>query len=96
MKNVVTGAQRRRYEVRTRTRDPLKATIDAIERALVESGARSMNILWEGRDVVLVTARTPQGGLVGGRAAVPDHDHASIAIMYAGAVCIRAIIEDRA
>lgn len=92
----VTGAARRRYESRTRHTDPALATIAAIERAIHESGAGHISITWEGSDVVMVSARTTAGGIVGGRAAVPEHATPAIAIMYAGATCIRALVEAKA
>lgn len=92
---VVTGAQRRRYEGRRRPTDATQASVAAIERAISDCGGTALCITWEGANVVLVTARTPDGSITGGRAALPEHDGAPIAIMYAGAVCIRGLIESR-
>lgn len=90
----VTGSQRRRYENRTRQRDPLKATVDAVGRAIADAGARGATVIdWDGPGIVVVHTQTPEGGFVGGRATVADHDSLPIAVMYAGAACIRGLIE---
>lgn len=93
---VVTGTQRRRYEYRTRHRDPIDATMAAIERAILDAGGRNMAVQWEGANVIMVTARTPTGGITGGRAAIAEFDNTAIALMHAGAICVRALIEDTA
>lgn len=95
MKGIVAGSARRRYENRDRPRDPLRATIGAIERAMYEAGARGMRIDWDGPGTVVVHTQTPDGGHIGGRATVADYDSTAIAIMHAGAACIRAVIEGR-
>ncbi len=89
----VTGAQRRRYENRIRHPNPTKATIAAILRALNEAGAQHPYLENDGPGTVVVMADAFDGGTIGGRATIGDHPNYAVAIMYAGAACIRALIE---
>lgn len=91
----VTGAQRRRYESRTRPTTPLKATLSALERAIAESGATGMHIQWDGPGIVVVMAEAPGGEHIGGRATLAEYASDAIAIMHAGAACIRGLIDAR-